>query len=119
MPLFSKFGKLAAKSAGNYKSEKVQSNKQQDHKNRSTPLITVQSVSSALFFAGYQKKNPENNTSSYHHILQNQHPLRKRCAHQIYIFGARTEAAVHTTITAVNATKIYKKPLEAFCHPFW
>ena len=76
MPLFSNQS-WPPRALGNYKSEKVQSNKQQDHKNRSTPLITVQSVSSALFFAGYQKKDPENNTSSYHDILQNQHPTEE------------------------------------------
>ena len=38
-----------------------------------------------VVIAGYQKKDPENNTSSYHDILQNQHPLRKRCTHNVYI----------------------------------
>ena len=55
-------------------------------------MATVQSIDSALFITGCQKKKPENNTAAYHNALQNQPPLRKHRAHQIYIFRSQNRS---------------------------
>ena len=50
-------------------------------------MFAVQSIGSALFFTGLQKKNPENNAATYYNVIHDRCPLRIWHAHQISILG--------------------------------